>query len=196
MTLYFLLGIFALLCCLPLLSLWRILDRFTMKMSRGFQYVVNGAFTISALACLAIVLVQLTSLVGRNIFGVSFIWLQESAIYFFALSFLLAGGAVLLANAHVRVDVFYARWSPKTQALIDLVGLYLFVFPVCGLIITAAAPYVLQSWSTLERSSEPSGIHAVYLLKTMIPTFGVLLALAGFVRATQMVALLKKERGI
>ena len=105
--------------------------------------------------------------------------------------FLLAGGAALLADEHVRVDVFYTRWSARRRALVDLAGLTVFVLPVCALIVIAAGPYVAASWAELERSPEPSGIHLVYLLKTLIPAFGVILALAAFVRMEALVRALK-----
>ena len=188
--------LFGLVALLPLLGLTKrgaAVTGAVRQIAGLFKRVVNLAFGIAAGAGLLIALVQLTTLILRNIFAVNFIWLQEGAVYLFGTMFLLAGGAVLLLDGHVRVDVFYSRASARTKALIDLAGLYLFILPVCGLIIYAAAPYVAQSWATFERSPEESGIHAVYLLKSLIPTFGVILAMAAFVRITQLCGQLKGE---
>ncbi len=188
--------LFACLAILPLLGLTKMAAGVAgpvQSVAALFKRVVNLAFGVAAGAGLFVALTQLTTLILRNIFAVNFIWLQESAVYLFGAMFLLAGGAVLLLDGHVRVDVFYSRASERTKALIDLAGLYLFILPVCGLIIYAAAPYVAQSWATLERSPEESGIHAVYLLKSLIPAFGVILAMAAFVRITALCTQLKGE---
>lgn len=179
----FLAGLCALLPLLGLTPLAHATAPIVKGLSAIFQRIVMAGFAIAAGSGLLIALTQLATLITRNFFGVNFIWLQESATYFFGAMFLLAAGAVLLQDGHVRVDVFYSRFNAKQKAVVDLAGLYLFILPVCGLVLIAAGPYVAQSWATLERSSEESGIHAVYLLKSLIPTFGALLAMAAFVRA-------------
>ena len=145
--------------------------------------VPRAAFALSAAAVLLLALVQAFVVVAVSVFSVSVVWLQDLTQYLFGAAFLLAAGAVLLTDGHVRVDLFYSRWSPRRRALVDLLGLTLFVLPVCALILIASAPYVAASWAELERSPEPSGVHAVYLLKSMIPGFAVLLGLAAFARA-------------
>lgn len=152
------------------------------KILTQIERLVRGAFYLSAGCGLLIALAQMAAVISRNVFGVNFIWLQESAIYLFAAMFLMAGGAVLLMDAHVRVDIFYARWTEKRQRWINLAGLHFFVIPVGLLIIWASAPYVHTSWSSFEGSQDPSGIQGVFLLKTLIPVFGALLIMAAAVR--------------
>jgi TRAP-type mannitol/chloroaromatic compound transport system permease small subunit len=145
-----------------------------------------------ACACLALLaLVQFTVVIAVSVFSLSVIWLQDLTTYLFGASFLLAGGAVLLADEHVRVDVLYARWPARRQALVNLLGLALLVLPVCALIVAASGSYVAASWAEMERSSEPSGVHAVFLLKSMIPAFAVLLALAAFAKAVDAAAAIR-----
>ncbi|MEM9421828.1 MAG: TRAP transporter small permease subunit [Pseudomonadota bacterium] len=185
-------GLLSLLPLVTLTSHGGSVRRLVKIVARLFEQLVTFAFGVSAIAGLFIALVQLSTLILRNIFAVNFIWLQESAIYLFGTMFLLSSGSVLLLDGHVRVDVFYSRASERMKALIDLSGLYLFVLPVCGLVIYAAAPYVAQSWAAFERSPEESGIHAVYLLKSLIPAFGIILAMAAFVRIERLCAQLGK----
>lgn len=161
------------------------------RLARPARALVRGAFSVSVAAALLLALVQVGVVIAVSVFSVSVVWLQELTLYLFGAMFLLASGMVLLTDGHVRVDLFYSRWTPRRRALIDLLGLTLFVLPVCALVLIAAGPYVAQSWADLERSAEPSGIHAVYLLKSMIPGFGLLLALAAFVRATEAAATLR-----
>lgn len=156
--------------------------------------IVKGAFSISAGASLLLLLVQLLVVILRSVFSLSFIWLQESTLYLFGAIFLLASAALLLSEGHVRVDVVYTKLSDRRKSLIDLAGLVLFVLPLAILIIWVSWSYVLTSWAQLERSQEPSGIHAVFLLKSLIPAFAVLIALAAEVRIIGLFRRLKGDQ--
>ena len=92
---------------------------------------------------------------------------------------MLAAGYTLYNDGHVRVDIFYREASAKYKATIDLIGTLLFLWPVCVLIIYVSWPYVASSWSVLEGSRETSGIPGVFLLKTVIPIFAVIVILQG-----------------
>jgi TRAP-type mannitol/chloroaromatic compound transport system permease small subunit len=67
--------------------------------------------------------------------------------------------------------------------MVDLAGSLLLLLPFMALILWYALPYVARSWSILERSRETSGLPFVYLLKTLIPLFAVLMALQGLSQA-------------
>ena len=144
--------------------------------------IVRGAFSFSSACVLVLMLVQVAVVVLRSVFSVSFIWLQESTLYLFGAIFLLSSGALLLSEGHVRVDVFYSKLAERQRQLVDLAGMVLFVLPVSALIILVSWDYVMLSWVQLERSQEASGIHAVFLMKSMIPAFAALLILAAELR--------------
>lgn len=139
----------------------------------------------------AMAFVQFTVVVLRYVFGWNSILLQESVIYLHGATFLLAAGYALLTNDHVRVDIFYGTASPRRRAFVDLLGIYLFLFPFCVLITATAAPYVANSWAALEGSTEQSGLQAMFLLKSLIPAFAILLLAAGFVLATDCAELMR-----
>ena len=69
--------------------------------------------------------------------------------------------------------------SPRTKAWIDLLGALFLLLPFALAIIWFSLPYVERSWAILERSRETSGLPLVFLLKTLIPLFALLLALQG-----------------
>ncbi|MBD0427681.1 TRAP transporter small permease subunit [Aquisalinus flavus] len=141
-------------------------------------------------AGLAIVLIQVAVVIMRYVFGVNHIWLQELIVWLFGVMFLMTAAYALLSDEHVRVDIFYRDASPRRKALVNFIGTYLFLFPVCILIVWAAGPYIFRAWDVLEGSRETSGLPGVFLLKSMIPAFAILLALAGFALASQSVAVL------
>ena len=132
---------------------------------------------------LAVVLIQFTVVVLRYAFGIGSIWLSESIIYGHAAMFMLAAAWTLQQNGHVRVDVFYSEASPAARALVDLLGALLLLLPFMAVIAWFALPYVARSWTVLERSRESSGLPFVYLLKTLIPVFALLMALQGVAQA-------------
>ena len=135
--------------------------------------------------CLLVVLVQFAVVLMRYVFGIGSIWLTETIIYGHATLFMLASAWTLREGGHVRVDIFYADAGPRRRALVDLCGALLLLLPFMLLLLWFAVPYVARSWSILETSRETSGLPAVYLLKTLIPLFAVLMALQGVAQAVR-----------
>ena len=128
---------------------------------------------------LGLVIVTATVVVQRYVFGIASTPLQESVIYMHALLFLLSSATTLLADGHVRVDIVYAKLSRRAKAWTDLLGVYLALIPMCWLILSVSGPYVTASWRILERSRESNGLAFVFLLKTAIPVFAVMMILQG-----------------
>ena len=115
----------------------------------------------------------------RYLFDFTLIWIIELEIYFYALLFLLASGFALKHDRHVRVDVFYSRMSDKNKAWVDLIGTTIFLLPWCLIIIWVSANYSYFSFLILERSPQPGGLPALYLLKFSMTLGFILLALQG-----------------
>ncbi len=128
---------------------------------------------------LFMVLVQFALVILRYVFGIGSIFVQESLLYAHGTMLMLAAGYTLAADGHVRVDIFYREATPRRKAATDLIGAVLLLLPFCGLVAVTAWPYVLESWLTLEGSRETSGIPALFLLKSVILGFAVLLGLQG-----------------
>lgn len=147
-----------------------------MRLIDGLNQTVG-----KAVAWLAVIMVvtQFVVVLMRYVFGIGSIMMQESIIYMHSIIFMVGAGYTLLHNGHVRVDVFYREISVRKKAIIDLFGVIFLLLPVCLLIFTSSWDYVIQSWSIMEGSKETSGIQAVFLLKTTILTFCILLGLQG-----------------
>lgn len=143
---------------------------------------------------LAAVLVQFAVVLLRYVFGAGSIWLQESILYGHALAFLLAMAWTLQAGGHVRVDIFHREAGDRTRAWIDLLGTVLLLLPMAALILIVSVPYALRSWEVLEGSREVSGIPAVFLLKTAIPLFAVLLILQGLAELVRTATRIRGSR--
>jgi TRAP-type mannitol/chloroaromatic compound transport system permease small subunit len=154
-----------------------------MKELAGLANIVDSVSeaigrTISWLA-VAMVLLQFVLVVMRYVFGLASIFMQESVIYMHGVLFMVAAGYTLLHDGHVRVDVFYREASDRARAWVNLLGVFGLLIPVCLLIWYVSWSYVAQSWSVHEGSRETSGIQGVFLLKSVILVFVVLMILQG-----------------
>jgi TRAP-type mannitol/chloroaromatic compound transport system permease small subunit len=159
--------------------------RATARLTPIFAAIARGAGRGVMWLLLAMALVQFAVVFMRYVFGINYILMQESITYMHGAVFLLAAGYALIADDHVRVDIFYRDAPKKRKALADLLGAYLLLFPICLVLLWTASPYVANSWAVGEGSAEQSGIQGVYLLKSLIPAFAMLLAMAGFVTAAR-----------
>lgn len=163
------------------------------RIAPPIEAFVRAVGRLSIVLVLAMAAIQFSTVILRYVFGLNFIAVQESVTYLHGAVFLLAGGYALLTDDHVRVDIFYRDASPRRRALLDLAGFYLFLLPFCLVALWAAAPYVANSWAVREGSVEQSGIRGVYLLKSLIPIYLTLLALAGLALASRAAAVLSRR---
>ncbi len=125
-------------------------------------------------------LVMFVTVVLRYMFNMGWIWMQESVIFMHGFVFMLSGGYTLLAEEHVRIDILYRPMSEKKKALVNLFGIIFLLFPTCFVILYYGFPYVSDSWSVLEGSMEAGGLPGVFILKSAILAFAVLVGLQGF----------------
>jgi TRAP-type mannitol/chloroaromatic compound transport system permease small subunit len=144
--------------------------------------------------CLYVVVVEFAVVLMRYALGIGSIKLQESVLYAHAGLFMLAAAWTLQVDGHVRVDIFYAQARPHTRALVDLIGAIVFLLPFAAVLALLSLPYVERSWAILERSREASGLPFVYLLKTLIPLFAVLIGLQGVAQAIRAALMLSGPR--
>ena len=126
---------------------------------------------------LAMVLVQFAIVMGRYVFGVNSIAVQESVLYMHSMLFMLGAAYTLLVGKHVRVDVFYAKVKTETQRRIDIFGHVALLIPSMLALLYWSWPSVINSWAILEGPISVGGIKAVFLMKSLIPAFCILLVL-------------------
>jgi TRAP-type mannitol/chloroaromatic compound transport system permease small subunit len=104
-------------------------------------------------------------------------WL-EVQWYMFAAMVLLGGPYTLKVNEHVRVDVLYSSVSERTRLWIDLLGGFLFLLPICVILVYFTWPFFLDSWQIHERSSNSGGL-VRWPVKLLLPLGFTLMALQG-----------------
>ena len=131
----------------PLLTLSRVIDRFTTWVGRWVAWLVLAAVLISAINAAV-----------RKLFNTSSNAYLEIQWYLFAAVFLLAAGYTLMRQEHVKIDVISGRFSKRTQIWIDIVGLALFVLPLVINVIRLSLPLVIRAYEMNEYSSNAGGL--------------------------------------
>ncbi len=107
--------------------------------------------------------------------------------YLFSMVFLLGAGYTLKHNGHVRIDVFFGKLKPRTQAWIDILGTLIFLLPFVGFVFFASLEFVRESWG--EMSPDPGGLPR-YPIRAVIPVAMALLFLQGVSELIKRIAFL------
>ena len=119
-------------------------DRFNTWLNKYVIWLILAATLVSAINALV-----------RKIFNTSSNAFLEIQWYFFAASFLLAAA---YTNDHVKIDVIYARFSRRTQTLIDIFGFTVFLLPMCSAILWFGFPFFYKGFISNEMSSNAGGL--------------------------------------
>jgi TRAP-type mannitol/chloroaromatic compound transport system permease small subunit len=117
---------------------------------------------------LVMVLVVFVDVLMRYTINRTYVFTQELEWYLFAITYLMAGGYVMLWDEHVRVDIVFSRLSPRQKAWLDFILFFVFFFPSAGLIVYTTWPFFRNAFMVLEGSPDPGGIPARWALKGVI----------------------------
>jgi TRAP-type mannitol/chloroaromatic compound transport system permease small subunit len=119
----------------------------------------------------------------RYVFDAPTIWANEAVIYLAAVSYLMGGAYSHYFRAHIRVDILYLKFSPRTRAILDTITFF-FTFLYLGSLVWVGTEYALESLKVFEKTGSPWN-PPIYPLKFAIPIGALLLLLqsiANFVR--------------
>ena len=130
-----------------LLNLSKFIDSASEKLSNIGTFCVFAAAFISA-----------TNAFVRYGFDISSNAWLEIQWYLFSATVMLGAPYVLKLNEHVRVDLIYGKLNPKAAASLDLIGLFLFLFPVMGFMAWLSWPLFLKMFLTGELSANTGGL--------------------------------------
>lgn len=169
------------LFALPLaaLVLPGVLDGWAKRVITLIDRITGTALGAAMFAGVVLIFAQLAVVVLRYAFGLSYTWLSDIVTYAFAAMFMLGSAAALRDGAHVRVDILRPRFGEAGRNWIELAGAYLLLFPICVRIITTSEAGLARSWMLLEGSRESDGLPILFLFKTLVPVFAVLLMAQG-----------------
>jgi TRAP-type mannitol/chloroaromatic compound transport system permease small subunit len=150
-----------------MLKVSHLIDGLNDRLGRGLMWLILAAVLISA-----------GNAIVRKAFDMSSNALLEIQWYLFASVFMLGSGFAFLKNAHVRIDFISNHLSAKTRNLIDMVGIVVFLFPLCYMLIVISWPLFVNAWNSGEMSQNAGGLIR-WPMYALIPLGFMLLALQG-----------------
>ena len=163
----------------PLLAASRQIDRFNEAIGKSMRWLVLAAVLISA-----------GNAIVRKAFSIGSNSLLEIQWYLFAAVFMLGGGYAFLRNVHVRIDFVSSKLSKHTNTIIDILGIVIFLIPLCLILINLSWPLFVSTWTSGEMSSNAGGLIRWPVMMLIPLGFGLLL-LQAFSELTKRFAFLK-----
>ena len=138
-------------------ELARKIDAFQERFGNAVSWLMFG-----------MVVVVFGDVISRYVFNRSSVLIQELEWHLFGLVYLLAAGYTMLYDEHVRIDIFYSKWSPRRKAATDFVMLFVMFLPSALMILVATVPFVKHSFAVNEGSADPGGIPFRWAYKSVI----------------------------
>ena len=122
-----------------------------------------------------LVLVIILQVILRKGFSHGLIVLEELQWHLYALGVMFGLSYAQTNNSHVRVDLFYSHFRPRTKRIVDILGILFLAMPFVIVVFLHSLDFVADSWRINEHSASPSGLPWRWFIKASIPlTFGLL----------------------
>lgn len=144
------------------------LDNINLRVGNTVAWFSAG----SVFVCFAVVVL-------RYGFSIAIVWMQELYVWLNAAMFIVGAGATFTRNEHVRVDLFYGKMRNRTRCYVNLIGTIFLLFPFLALVGYYSWDFTKLSWSIAEGSGQIGGLPGLFLLKSTILAFVVLVGLQG-----------------
>ena len=129
-----------------------------LNISRGVDWITERIGRAIGWLLLAAVLISTGNAIIRKAFNMSSNAYLEAQWYLFATIFMIGAGYVFLHDQHVRIDVVFGRLKRRTQVWIDVVGICVFLLPLCAFLIWTSLPSLQAAFVSKEVSANPGGL--------------------------------------
>src|SRR4051812_18021062 len=139
-----------------------------IRLADGIDAFIDAVGRVTAWSSFALAAVMGGNVLLRYVFHTGTVWSQELEWHLMAPICLFGMSYALRHGEHVRVDVLFASFSPRSKDMVELVS-SLLLMAISLIVIWLSISYVIQSWSVGEGSANPGGIPARYILKSLIP---------------------------
>lgn len=160
----------------------RLISRFNSLLGQVFAWL-----------SLAMVLVCFSVVVMRYVFASGSLWMQDLYVWMNGAMFMGVAGFTLLKNGHVRVDIFYRPASLRFKAWVDILGSLLFVAPFIWVLVQYSLPFVQRSWRFYEGSANYGGMPGLFVLKSFILLFALVIGLQALAMLLRGILVLRNQ---
>lgn len=160
----------------------------------SIEWLSEGIGGLAALIVIPLVLATCYEVFARYVLGSPTIWAFELGYMLMGLHFLLGGAITLKRQEHVRIDLIYARLSPKRRALIDLTFYAAIVLPALVLVSLRLTDYATEALLSGETTGQSAWNPQIWPLRAIIAASFLLLTLQVVAEILKCVAILR-DRG-
>ena len=169
-------------------SLFNSLDK-TRHVLEQFQCIIGALLRWFVLA----MAITVGIIVTARQFDIGSTALQESISYMHAMVFMLCCAYTAQVDGHVRVDIFYRRFTHHQRAWVDTLGNCIFLLPFAVFLTLISLNAAMSSWEYREASTNPGGLPFVYILKSLAPATGILLIIHMLANTLRQLSLISLE---
>jgi len=159
--------------------LMRAINRINIIVGHTFSWLAVGIFAV----CFWVV-------IERYFFGQTRLWMQDLYVWMNGVMFTAVAAFALFRNDHVRVDIFFRTASLRRKAVMDMIGVCLFLLPFMYIVWVYSYPNVMRAWLRYEASSNVGGMPGLFVVRTFILVFAALVALQGIAMLIRSVLIL------
>jgi TRAP-type mannitol/chloroaromatic compound transport system permease small subunit len=155
----------------------RALDRFSEWAGRLVAWLI-----------FPMVLSLVYEVIARYFFNAPTVWAYDMTYMLYGAFFMLGAGFTLKRGGHIRTDMFYARWSPRVRAIVDIACYLLLFFPPLIALFWVGSDFFLKSFERGERVVSSPWMPVIYPLKAAIPLACLLLMVQGLAELARSIA--------
>ncbi len=159
-------------------------------MKEGIERAVDLIGRAASWLALVIVVLMAVNVVLRYLFSYGSVWGQELEWHLLAPLIMFGIPYALLKGDHVRVDVFFEKFTPANQYRVEIVSQVLGIL-IAGAFLWLSIGYVQQSFAIGEQSADPGGLPYRWALKALIPAGFLLLTLQSIASLLDVTAKLR-----
>lgn len=163
---------------------------------RGINGINRTIGHVFAWLAVGIVVVCFWVVVERYLFSTTRLWMQDLYVWLNGAMFTAVAGFALYRNDHVRVDIFFRPASLRRKAVMDLIGVFLFLLPFMYVVWVYSYPNVARSWMRFEASANVGGMPGLFILRTFILGFAVLVAMQGVAMVIRSILILARREDL
>ena len=151
------------------------------KALRSIDTISEWSGRLARVFTVALIGVMVTEVTMRYVFNRPTMWAYETSIMLGAALYAMGFCFVECHDAHVRVDVFYSKFSLRARALVDVIGGFIVFLPLITVVVYASWQWMIKAWITKEKMFETYWFPPAYPLRTAVAIGFALLAIQGLV---------------
>jgi TRAP-type mannitol/chloroaromatic compound transport system permease small subunit len=165
--------------------LMRVINRINIIVGHTFSWLAVGIFAV----CFWVV-------IERYFFGNTRLWMQDLYVWMNGAMFTAVAAFALYRNDHVRVDIFFRTASTRAKAIMDLIGVLIFLLPFMYIVWTYSFTNVARSWGRFEASANVGGMPGLFVLRSFILAFAGLVAMQGIAMLIRSILILARREDL